>query len=535
MPIPRVRPSTPKLREILVLLGLARHRVTAAGVEQRIRDRLGRREELFLNVAERHIFGASKSPYRPLLDLAGYDFARLRQIVLSLGVDDALDRLWQDGVYIRIREFKGQEPARRGDHTFQFRQSDFANPDVAPVLQSWTSGSTRASVRSAVSAEEFLNSARVWGWLLEGYGLSDRDFVLWMTPRMGLRGVLTHIVLRRAPLRWFTLDRIDRTYTLFVHAARLITGLPIPLPQPMPADAVLQIARHIAAVNSSRGMIVQTMVSSALRLVLAAEEAGIRLGDVVFIMGGEPLTPTKRRQFETRGYGVISAFAFAEFGSAAWACSHGREPDDLHVLTDRLALRQYPRFVDHNGAAVSAYLFTGLLPDMRHIMVNMESGDYGGLETRGCGCFLERAGLRQHMHTIRSFEKLTAEGLTFVGPTLIGLLEEILPGEFGGTQADYQLVEAEDAGGQTRLYLLASPRLGPLDEGALRGTVLREIRDRHISPGDGRQIHRIWERADTIQILRRRPLATYTGKIHHLHRHDGTLAAERGEVQGGAE
>jgi hypothetical protein len=268
------------------------------------------------------------------------------------------------------------------------------------------------------------------------------------------------------------------------------------------------------------------MVNPALRLVLAAEEAGINLGDVAFITGGEPLTPTKLRQFTTRGYQVFSAFAFSEYGMAAWACPQGQEPDDLHVFTDRIALRQYPRPTDQNGATVPAYLFTSLLPETRHIMLNLESGDYGGLEVRRCGCFLDELGFHQHMHTIRSFEKLTAEGMTFIGPTLIGLMDEVLPREFGGSQTDYQLVEAEDARGHTKLYLLASPRLGDLDEVALRKTVLREIRDRHISPGDGRLIHQIWQSADTIQVLRRQPLETETGKVHHLHKHQGTLAAE---------
>jgi len=156
-------------------------------------------------------------------------------------------------------------------------------------------------------------------------------------------------------------------------------------------------------------------------------------------------------------------------------------------------------------------------------MVNVESGDYGGLEERRCGCFLDRLGFHQHIHTVRSFEKLTAEGMTFIGPDLVTLLEEVLPREFGGDSRHYQLVEAEDERGITRLYVLASPQLGKVDDAAMRRAVLREIRRRHLSAGPGRLIEQVWHEADTVQVLRREPLATASGKVLHLHRDRGEL------------
>ena len=277
--------------------------------------------------------------------------------------------------------------------------------------------------------------------------------------------------------------------------------------------------------NTPRGMVVDAFASSALRLVLAAEEAGIALGDVVFSVVGEPLTSAKRRAIEARGFRVLSRFSFAELGNCAWQCPVGREADDLHVLTDRVAVRQHLRPVSPDGAEARALLFTSLVPYARHVLLNVESGDEAQLEERPCGCFLERAGLRLHMHTIRSFEKLTAEGLTYLGPGLADLLEEDLPRLFGGDSRHYQLVEAEDGSGLTRLFLLVSPAVGPLDEAAVRHAVLREMARRHLVPTYGRVVQRVWEDAGTLRVLRREPLPTASGKILHLHLDRGDLRA----------
>lgn len=57
----------------------------------------------------------------------------------------------------------------------------------------------------------------------------------------------------------------------------------------------------------------------------------------------------------------------------------------------------------------------------------------------------ERLGWTLHLHGIRSVEKLTAAGMTFLDSDVIRVLEEVLPGRFGGGPTHYQLVEEEDA------------------------------------------------------------------------------------------
>jgi hypothetical protein len=421
----------------------------------------------------------------------------------------------------------------RQGRTFHFQEKDFTNPSLRGALQTRSSGSRSGGTRTSISTEEFLESARFRLWLLQQFGLERRDVVLWMNLPEGLRSVLQATVTGRRATCFTLLGRPAYGYRLLILAARLLSGRSVPFIQSAEAAEAVKLARYIARANTARGTLMLSFVSPALRLAIAADEAGIEMGDVTFFIGGEPLTPLKHEQFVRRGHRVVSAFAFAEFGVAAWSCPRGREPDDLHVFTDRAAVRRYPRPVGADGATAPAFLFTTLLPHARRVMINVETGDYGGLEERRCGCFLEEAGFPLHMHTIRSFEKLTAEGLTFIGPGLITLLEEDLPREFGGDSRHYQLVEGEDERGFTRLFLLVSPQVGPVDEKALRERVLQAIGERHLLPRRGRTIQQTWDQAETVRVVRREPLTTATGKVLHLHRDRGALVAGTTAASGG--
>ncbi len=502
---------------------LRRPLVSVAATEALIRGRMGERENLFLSVVERFIFAHPQSPYRLLLQQAGYDLAGVRGLVHTHGLEGALDQLRHDGVYLRLHEFKGTEPVKRQGQVFRFTEGDFANPEAAPVMHTRSGASRSAGTEAPISSADLMDHARLLHFLLRGAGVDDYDAVVWGTPGSGLFYSLLFSVLGHPPRRWFSpVPAIGRSRRLALQVARLASGVPLPRLQVVPPEEALTVARYIHEINR-RGVVVGGFVNSALRLVLAAEEAGISLGAVTFVVWGEPLTPAKRDQIESRGFRVLPLYGFSEFGLAAVACLRPVETDDYHVISDRVVLRTYSRPVGGRDGAVPAFLFTSLLPHARHVLLNVEAGDYGVVESRRCGCPWETLGLTLHVHTIRSFEKLTAEGVTFIGPSLIDLLEEILPREFGGDSRHYQLVEAEDERGFTRLFLLVSPEIGPLDEEALRRRALTEIGRRHAKGEYGHLVEQIWEDADTLQVLRRAPLTTSMGKIQHLHRHPGRL------------
>src|SRR5262249_49223210 len=85
-----------------------------------VQTRMASRATVSLDTIERTILAYPSSPYRPLLEAAGYDFTRIRALIGHAGVEQALRQLAADGVYVAIEEFKGIREARRGNRVFRF-------------------------------------------------------------------------------------------------------------------------------------------------------------------------------------------------------------------------------------------------------------------------------------------------------------------------------------------------------------------------------------------------------------------------------
>jgi hypothetical protein len=141
-------------------------------------------------------------------------------------------------------------------------------------------------------------------------------------------------------------------------------------------------------------------------------------------------------------------------------------------------------------------------------------GDQAIAPTESCGCPVERVGWARRLHTIRSHEKLTAGGMTFLDSDVIRLLEEVLPERFGGAPTHYQLVEEPAPDGALRLRLLVAPAVGPVDETAVVETFLA-------AAGAGSDAAAVmagaWREARLVTVERRPPFVTGAGKILHLH------------------
>jgi hypothetical protein len=149
--------------------------------------------------------------------------------------------------------------------------------------------------------------------------------------------------------------------------------------------------------------------------------------------------------------------------------------------------------------------------------------DFAVVEERACACELGTLGLSTHVHSIRSFEKLTGEGVSFLGETLIELVERVLPSRFGGAMTDYQFVERE-INGMTRLALRVSPAVGPLDGPSVVETVLDHLRSRD---GAGRVMGVLWRAAGTVEVVRETPVLTRSGKVLPLELAARDQAADR--------
>jgi hypothetical protein len=202
-----------------------------------------------------------------------------------------------------------------------------------------------------------------------------------------------------------------------------------------------------------------------------------------------------------------------ECGQIGFGCADATEPDDVHIVRSKVAVIQRERPATRGGTLVPGALFlTTLRPSTAKIMLNVESGDAGVLEHRRCGCPTGALGLDWHLHSIRSYEKLTSEGMSILADDVLRLVEAVLPGRFGGTSTDYQFIE-ERGRPLPALVIAVSPRLGVVDEPAVVRATLDYLGSR--SPGD-RMMADYWRQAGTLRVVRREPAATHSAKIPAL-------------------
>jgi len=186
--------------------GLLRSPITAADARAAVQARLATRVEGFLDTVERAIFAHPGSPYRPLLEAAGYTPTRLKALVFSVGLEGALRGLVREGVYVSIEEFKGLRAAVRSGRTFSFREGDFNNPLAAPGFRA-SSGATRSrGVVTTISIADHLMGAQHLTLALAAYGLQSVPVAVWLPRAHGasLWAVLAFAAMRNAPQRWFT-------------------------------------------------------------------------------------------------------------------------------------------------------------------------------------------------------------------------------------------------------------------------------------------------------------------------------------------
>jgi hypothetical protein len=191
-------------------------------------------------------------------------------------------------------------------------------------------------------------------------------------------------------------------------------------------------------------------------------------------------------------------------------CASPRAVDDVHLLTDKVAAIVRPKPI--GTSSVDALIYTTLLPSSPKLLINVESGDFATVSEHDCDCPMGRLGFTTHLSEIRSYEKLTSEGVTFLGTELLRLVEEVLPRKFGGAPTDYQLVEAEESG-ISRILIVVSPRLGPLEDTAVVTHVLETLSQ---VPG-GSVMTQHWRQGSTLKLVRREPYHTASGKILPLH------------------
>ena len=491
--------------------------VTGAQAAETVKRELQTRNERFLQMLEGSVFAHPRSPYRWLLRAAGCEFGDVRALVKAEGLEGALQRLCEAGVYVTLDEFKGRTALIRGSQRLGVTERDFDPPAAAGHLETRTGGSRGAGTALKVDLAFITERAAQTVLGFDAHGLQHHDRALWLVA--GLRHVLQYAKSGKVPVAWFypvaPLSLRSRVLAKYLSALGRLSGVAMPLPTFLDLREPARMARWLADhARGGRRVCLTTYGSSVVRVCTAARELGLDLQGVAFIAIGEPYTEARRNAVTGAGATAVPSYAFNEAGAVGFGCREPRVSDDIHVLSNTYGLVQHRRPIGDSGLTVDAFLFTSLLRTGPKVLLNAENGDHGTVTRRGCECLYGALGLDMHLGHIRSFEKLTTEGMTFATTDLLRILEEILPARFGGASTDYQLVEEPREGGLSRLTLMVSPLVGVVDEDMLCRTFLDEL-------GRGGRAGKLmagaWERAEAVTVRRAQPLSTKAGKIIPFH------------------
>jgi len=504
-----------------------RARVTVPQAEDEIKRALDRRQENFLELVRSRVYGRPNSPYLKLLKIAGCDFSDLQAQVRRSGLEATLEKLAGEGVYVTSDEFKGKKEIVRSGRSFRVSPEDFEMSESPVGFGIQSSGTTNTPVRSSISLKLMAAQASIMAVSFSAHDLFSCAHGVYDSILPGAGGFHSLLVYSRMGLRvdrWFgrkipansrlaTAGHYLTSYLIIGMGKRFAPSFPTP--EFIDVSQVQRIVQWVSdKKREGRTCCITTAASNAARIARVGWESGVSMTGTKFIMGGEPLTDAKREVVEKVGARAIPRYVYGGCLLIGYGCANPVYTDEIHVDQSAVALIANPRPIAVDGPPTHALLCTTLNPWASKLLFNMDNGDYATFSERSCGCALEKAGLRLHLHRIRSYEKFTSEGMNYFYGDLFGLLERTLPAEFGGGPGDYQLVEEEDANGQTRLTLVVHPQVGSVEDRKL----LSRLQD---GLGWGSRSNRfqakIWQAVGTLRVRRAIPHASPRGKILPLH------------------
>jgi hypothetical protein len=507
------------------LPGFLRRPTPPAEARAILRARFEGREANFLALVRRAVYGHAESPYRQLLELAGCEYGDMERLVSQEGLEKALHVLYRQGVYVTVDEFKGRRPAVRGSATLDVTAQRFRNPLAAFHVPA-RSGGSRSQGTPLLFDLDFIRGCGVNASLaLEARGGANWVKATWETSGAGARfRLLKYSSFGTPPARWFSqidpstpgLDPIFRYSELAMRMGSSVGAVPLPLATHAPLHDPLVIARWMVEVlESGRTPFMFTFASSAVRLCQAAYEAGIDLQGAQLTLAGEPTTPARLATIRRSGATALPRYGSIECGPIGYGCLDPEHADDVHLLHDLHAIVQPSNSEGEAGRLPANALFiTSLHHASPFLLLNVSMGDQATLVHRSCGCPMEALGWGTHLHSVRSYEKLTGGGMTFLDTDVIRVLEEELPARFGGAPTDYQLLEEEGDDGQPVLRLLVHPRIGPVETTAVADAFLQSIGS---ASNIDRLMEMVWRDASFLRVERSAPLTTHSGKILHFH------------------
>jgi len=489
-----------------------------------LRDRLARRNQLFLDKVRIDIFEHPSSPYRAIFRHAGCEYGDVESTVQRDGVEAALKQLFRAGVYLSIDELKGRKKVRRGSFELDVQPAMLHAPRASYHLPASSGGSRSAGTPVMIDLSFIRACASNSAVCLSSRGGEKWKKSDWESPGAGLRfRVAKYAGFGDPPASAFSFfdpnsDKIPAYFRWNLRAMRWaspLSGRPLPWPVHAPLTDPAPLA-HWLRDTLQAGDIphVFTFPGSAVTLCRWALDRGVDIAGARFTISGEPITAARVASIQAAGAVVIPRYGTMEVGAIGYGCEKGEHPDDVHLVQDMHGMIQAGADGEAAGLPEKALLITGLHPQSPFVMINVSMGDQAEMAERSCGCGLEAVGWTRHLWNIRSYEKLTGGGVTFEAGEVIPVIEQTLPAHFGGAPTDYQLFEGERADGAPVLKLRVAPRLGDFDDQEIAEVFLNAFAEKSAS---AKMMVDRWRAGGTLEVERKAPATTKAGKINFLH------------------
>ena len=481
---------------------------------------LAHREKSFLLTVRKGIFDIPRSPYLALFRWAGIEWGDVERLVRSEGVEGALQKLCVGGVRVTLDEFKGQRPIQRPGLELPVAAEDFDSPLLNAHFEGRTGGSGGARRRLAVDLGLVAHDAAMCRIMLESLEARRMPSATWRAVppnnsglKKALMGARIGIPLDRwfseLPTRWDPANFKYAAFTAYTVWAARRAGRRFPYPEHVTREEVGIIVDWMAGmVAAGTPAYMDCAASAAVRICQAALDSGADLTGSLFRAGSESLTQARAETIRRTGSRVVAGFSTSETGPIGMACANPAAVDDVHILTDKIAVIQAMPGDTEPGRGDTLFMTT-IFPSCPKILFNVDSGDSGVLETRDCGCGLEGVGFKLHLRQIHSHEKLTSEGILLPPAEICRLVEEVLPAAFGGAPTDYQLIE-DGRDGIPMIRIVIRPEVGPVDDATVVRTFLTAMSR---SGAGGTLMAQQLEQAGTLSVIRREPHRSPIGKM----------------------
>ena len=319
-------------RLALGLRGFLRGTITMEESQRVIAERLRDRERNFLSLVQKGIYQNPKSPYLKLLELAGCQFGDVESQVNKEGIEGNLQKLLAAGVYVSWEEFKGRKEVVWGSQRFQFKQRDFDNPFLPVYYQSQSSGSCSAGTRTTFDLNRLSDISHYRLLMLADNKALGVHTGLWkaiLPAPAGISTVLNYWKMGEPVDRWFSpvdekqvqASLTHRLATRYIIYGSRLWGVKLAEPEYVGMEEAVKVAQWVADTKQQFGECsFDSSVSPAVKLCQAAIENGLDIAGTKFFVGGEPLTPAKRRQIEAAGASVTPKFNIGEIGKIGKLC-----------------------------------------------------------------------------------------------------------------------------------------------------------------------------------------------------------------------